>query len=395
MGSLRFAFDSITVQITSADCSDLLNALNAGKIRLYNVEYLDNLTVRLQIDRKDRMRAQQITQKCGGNYSSVGIAGVLHLVTRFAKRPVLLVFLALVLTLSFYLPNHVLFLSVEGNTTIPTRYILEIAAECGIRFGSARRQVRSEIIKNRLLEKIPQLQWAGINTNGCTAIISVQEKSLHDKLLQNKNAVASIIAARDGVIQSCTVLKGNPLCTVGQAVKAGQTLVSGYLDCGNLTKTTQANAEIKALTFRELELLSPAAIGKRGELTAKKVNYSLRIGKKLIKFYKDSGNLDTTCGKIYSEEYVRLPGGFQLPVAIIKETVEYYAYIQSPIFADWDSWLPEFARHHLKNLLISGEIISEESAVNTIEDGCYYYGRFACLEMIGQVKYEQTLPKDG
>ena len=37
--------------------------------------------------------------------------------------------------------------------------------------------IRSEKVKNSLLQRIPQLQWAGINTDGCVAVISVREKT--------------------------------------------------------------------------------------------------------------------------------------------------------------------------------------------------------------------------
>lgn len=392
---VKIAFNSITAQITCADCSGLMNAFIANNVRIYDVQYIDCLTLCLRIGRKDAKLAQHITVNNGGTFRKIQMSGVCVHLERLIKRPLLLIFLSMMLFLSCYLPSRVLFITVEGNQTIPAGYILEVAADCGIEFGSSRRQVRSEIMKNRLLEKIPQLQWAGINTSGCTAVISVREKTPLDNSKQNTSPVTSIVAARDGVIQSCTVLKGTPLCKVGQAVKAGQTLVSGYVDCGSVTKTTQAAAEIQALTFRELELMAPSPSLTRGSSIRTVTQFSLRIGKKLIKFYKDSGNLDSTCVKIYSEEYMRLPGGFQLPVAIIKETTEYFSQGDAPAVTDHSGWLSDYARKYLSNLLISGAVISEQTTVSPIEGACYYYGRFACVESIGQIKYEQTLPKDG
>ena len=391
----RFWFDCMLVEIVCADCAGVLNAMMASKIQVWETEHLGALTMRLKIDRKENGKLRDIAEKYGANMKVLRYIGLHPILIKWVRRPVLMAFLVVTFLLFSYVPSRVLFISVEGNRSIPTRYILEVAAECGICFGADRREVRSEIMKNRLLEKIPQLQWAGINTSGCTATISVQEKVLRDNQTLQKNVVSSVVAARDGVIQSCTVLRGDPLCTVGQAVKAGQTLVSGYLNCGMVTKTTQASAEIKALTFRELEVMAVAPLAVKGDVVRVKENYSLRIGKKLIKFYKDSGNLDSSCGKIYSEEYVRLPGGFLLPIAIVKETVQYYTDEQLTASADWDAWLSDFTTAHLKGLLISGEIVSKELALNPIDGACYVYGKFTCVEMIGQTKYEQTVPKDG
>lgn len=394
MRQWQFLLGKIRLQITSADCVGLLNALSNAGIYLIDVQYQGELTVLLTIPIHQHGELMKITEKQGASVKQIKKVGIYYTGKAILKRPVLLGLFALLFFLSCYIPSRVFFVSVEGNKDIPTKLILEAAGECGIDFGASRRSVRSEKMKNALLQKIPELQWAGINTTGCTAVISVREKTTQNTQKTETNRVSSIVASRDGIIQNCTVYQGNPLCMVGQAVKAGQTLVSGYLDCGIVVKATQANAEIRALTFRELEVLAPSATAYRGNSLSKKTNYSLLIGKKLIKFYKDSGNVGATCGKIYSQEYVRLPGGFQLPVAIIKETVSYYTQSNKVPTAGDNSWLADFADSYLQGTMIAGEILSGQTEVNAIDDGSYLYGKYACMEMIGQVKYEQTLLKD-
>ena len=385
----------VIAEITSADISALLNKLTANGIKLEKIRYRDDLTVRITVCRQNYQQLVALSEKHSAIVKRIGVFGVFSVINRFLKRPVLMLFLLLVFLLTCYVPGRIYFLSVEGNAQVPERYILEVAAECGIDFGAKRRLVRSEMMKNRLLEKIPQLQWAGINTYGCTAVISVREKTGSEKQEQSNYQISSIVASRDGVIRSCTVLQGNALCAVGQAVKAGQTLVSGFLDCGIVTKTTRADAEIKALTFRDLEVIAPISTGIKGEVQSIKTNYSLKIGKKLIKFYKDSGNLDTTCGKIYSEEYLYLPGGFRLPLAIVKETKTYYKPDGGKqTVSDTGEWLKDFANGYLKKTMISGEIISADAEVIPDTDAFNLRGRYACVEMIGLIKKEETIPKD-
>jgi len=167
------------------------------------------------------------------------------------------------------------------------------------------------------------------------------------------------------------------------------------LDCGIITKTTQADAEIKALTFRDLEVAAPHPTVMKGSKQETKTKLALRIGKNLIKFYKDSGNLDATCGKIYTEEYVYLPGGFRLPVALVKETEVYYSEGGGELpVSDAGEWVRDFANNHLKNTMISGEIVSADAEITPEAGALYLYGRYACMEMIGQIKYEEFIPKD-
>ena len=386
--------DYIDAEITSADISSLLNTLAVNGINLKNIQYSDALTVRISINRLDYQQLAIISDKHGATVKRIRNFGIFPVIKKFLRRPVLTLSLLLVFVLACYIPGRVFFLWVEGNVQVPDKYILEVASECGIGFGAKRRLIRSEMMKNRLLEKIPQLQWAGINTYGCTAVISVREKTHSEEERDTNYQVSSIVASRDGIIQGCTVFQGNALCTVGQAVKAGQTLVSGYMDCGILIKTTRADAEIKALTFRDLEVISPTATAVRGAKQRQTTNYSLRAGKNLIKFYKDSGNLDTTCGKIYSEEYVQLPGGFRLPFAIIQETT-YYTKPKDELLEKDDrlDWILDFSRDYLCSQMISGTILSEKTNL-TVNNGISLKGQYHCVELISQKKYEVSLPKD-
>lgn len=386
---------NIIAEITSADISSLLNTFTASGIQLRNIEYCNVLTVRITVSRKDYQQLVMLSEKQGAVVKKRGTHGLYPVTNRFLKRPILVLFVLFIFLLSCYVPSRIFFLRVEGNSQVPERYIIEVAAECGIDFGAKRRLVRSEMMKNRLLEKIPQLQWAGINTSGCTAVISVREKTRNESQDETKHQVSSIVASRDGIIQSCIVQQGNALCKVGQAVKAGQVLVSGYLDCGIVIKATQADAEIKALTFRDLKVVAPSPTAIKGIKQETKTKYGLRIGKKLIKFYKDSGNLDTTCGKIYSEEYVHLPGGFRLPIAVVKETeVNYNEGGEELVISDTGEWIKDFANNYLKNTMVSGEIVSADAEVTPDAGAFCLRGRYACKEMIGQIKQEDFIQKD-
>lgn len=390
----KLQLNQYTLSITCADCVSILNAFTDRGIRLDNVHYNGDLVLRCSLAKADYDSVAAIAQKFGASIKVLRYPYTSKITKTLGNRPVLTVFAAIMLLLSVYLPSRVLFISVEGNTSIPEKRIIEAAELCGIRFGTSRRQIRSEKVKNELLQKIPQLQWAGINTNGCTAVISVKEKTTQKVSDKKENVVASIVASRDGIIQNCTVYQGNSLCSVGQAVKAGQTLVSGYVDCGIVTKASQADAEIKALTFRELEVVAPTAAVTRGELYTKKTNYCLQIGKKLIKIGKDSGNVDTTCVKIYTEKFLQFPGGFRLPVGIVKETCQYYYEPAEASAAASEDWLDDYARKHLEETMIAGQVVSSQTDIEVGKDAYYLYGRYACMEMIGRLKYEQMITKD-
>ena len=390
---LLFLWGMYKLKIVSADNITLLNRLTNAQVRMKKVNYLNDLTMQLIVPIGEYKILQAVAEKQGAKLDIIERKGLINSFSAVLRRPVLAVFFLFLFFATCYLPGRILFVSVEGNATVPTNQILEAAEYCGIHFGTSRRSVRSEAVKNTLLQQIPQLQWAGVNTIGCTAIISVKEKSITPKPEDANQRVSSIVAIRDGIIQDCTVLQGNSLCVVGQAVKAGQTLVSGYVNTGLLIRGTQAEAEISALTNRDMELIAPQADRQRTRLMGVSRKYSIKFGKNLKKLYKDSGNPHTECVKIYSERYLTLPGGFQLPVCLIAETTYHYDTERANGESD-TQWLEAYAKEYLQNQMVAGRILSETTQIEPIDNAYYLYGKYACIEQIGKSKYEDTLPKD-
>lgn len=386
----------LEIEVTSADITNLLNQLYNAGITLYHINYITDLSIRLKILKKDYQNVKKITSKLGSTIKCIRSIGLPYFFEMILRRPVLCVFFLIITTFIITVPNRIFFVYVEGNEIIPTNKIIEVAEKNGIRFGSLRRDVRSEKIKNLILENIPELRWIGINTSGCTAVISVKEKTAQENNNNNlKQTVCSIVASHDGIIQRYTVLNGNPLLEVGQAVMKGQVLVSGYTDCGIITKATHANAEIFALTFREINVVALKPTYVRNELLEKKVRYSIRVGKNIINLYKDSGILDTTCGKIYVEDFWELPGGFRFPISIIKETTVVYSEAQNALtIANHASWIKDFAIGYIEDQMVSGEVISSKIAIDQTNAVTYLRGRYACSEMIAQIKLEDSIQKD-
>lgn len=381
----------VEVELTSADPAGALWAINRAGIVIYNAHQRGALTLRFSLQRKDHRKLRVLTRKRGEQLSFSGRQGLYWVARMLLKRPVLIVGILLILVLTFYLPTRIYFVEVEGNLSIPTKQIIEKAESCGIGFGSSRREVRSERMKNALLQAIPDLQWAGVNTYGCRAVISVRERTEPEKEIQ-KSGVSSIIAARDGVIREMTVLNGNPVCKVGQAVKAGQVLISGYTDCGICIRATYSEGEILAETQRTLTAVMLSEYIQRGEMTRRETKYSLIIGKKQINFYKDSGISDASCDKMYSVKYITLPGGFELPVALATEVWTYFDTQPAEISEETaEEILSEFSGQYLTGTMTAGQIEGRTESLQW-EDGIFFLrGRYACLEMIGKTRLEENL----
>jgi similar to stage IV sporulation protein len=278
---------------------------------------------------------------------------------------------------------------VQGNSQVSDIQILDAAERAGIKFGTLRRSIRSEQIKNQLLDMLPQLQWVGITTEGCVATISVRE--IHPDPNARLAPLCGIVAARDGVIQNMHITKGNALCVPGQAVKAGELLVSAYTDCGLNLRANGAEGEIYALTVRENKTALPAPYCVQGEKSGEILRCSLIVGKKRINFYKDSGICDTGCDKMYKEYYVSLPNGVQLPFGLgVEQNVVYEDLTNVSDFAQITA-LQEAARSYLVDQMVSGEVRGASETIETKDGLMQISGVYICHELIGREELEDVL----
>ena len=388
-------FGAVRVRILTGSPDQLLNRIYNAEINIMQVLLLDDVSIEVTILRRDIQKVKSFAEKSGASFKIVKNLGIYWNLIGLRKRKFLLLSILILVLLTLYIPSKILFVQVEGNQKIPANYIIDVVDTCGISFGADRRNVRSEKVKNALLEKIPELQWAGVNTYGCEAVVSVREKSMtvnDDKLMP----VSNVIATQDGVIEQCTVMRGNSLCKVGQTVKKGQVLVSGYIDCGRFTKAVRAEAEIYARTLRKTEVILPTNCSQRVVLTDSKTSYSIICGKNIIKLSQDSGILPAECVKIYELKYMTLPGGFILPLALVIESYKNAEFTSKRLEAESANvWVIDFSEKYIKDHMIAGQIISSDHNLIS-EVGCLRLsGKYICSEMIGQIKSEEIIQHNG
>lgn len=385
----------LRLKITAAEPERLLTQLIHSNIELLDITVIDFLTVKIKIRKSQYNLVVNIAEHCGASCHLIGRIGILWSIQSILKRPVLLTGVLLFIFLSSMMNGRVFFVAVSGNEYVPEKVILSKAEGCGIGFGAKTSKVRSEEAKNLLLKQLPQLQWVGITTSGSVATIQVKERSAQDSAKHTQQGVSSIIASRDGVISEMTVYKGTPIVRAGQSVQAGDTLVSGYTDCGIVQLGEQAEAEIFAHTFRAIEAVTPTPDKERDNCSKAHTCFMIRIGKKVINLCNHSGISDATCVKMYQEDYMTLPGGFQLPVSVIQMRT----YVCRMSVPEYDSeaprgWLPQYVLSYTGNQMIAGNILNEKWQWYIDDEGCILRGEFACHEMIGQVKFEEIIEQD-
>ena len=362
----------VRLRLTSAQPEGRLREF-ARQIRLERIEFIDSLTAEFDTSagdaRKLRLLDGERLEKIGGG-GLPRLLGILWQWRIFTAAVVLLGFLTVLL------PTRIWFVEVRGNGDVPAALILEKAADCGVSFGASRRALRSEQVKNHLLWAIPELRWAGVNTEGCVAVITVALRQEADA--PASKAPGDVVAALDAVVTEIFPQTGNALATPGQAVRAGEILISGTTDLGLTFRSDRAAGEVYGLTRRTFSAVLPEKHLERGDISRMVRKFSLRIGKKYVNFSNDSGILYGTCVKMRKVNDLTLPGGFVLPVALVTDTYLVCDTEQVSREISVEEILAQ-VRRYAREQMTAGAILSEESRLT----GTALTAVLECREMIG------------
>ena len=360
----------VRLRLTSADPEGRLRQFSR-QVKLERVEFRDSLTVDFDTTREN---ARKLHLSDGERLEQIGSGGLPQILGRIWRWKVLAGAMLLLGVLTVVLPTRIWFVQVRGNGEVPAALILEKAADCGVYFGASRRALRSEQVKNHLLWAIPKLGWAGVNTEGCMAVITVSLRQEGEKA--ELELPGDVVAAEDAVITGIYPQNGTAAVSMGQVVRRGDVLISGITD---LKRTVQrASGEVYGLTRRTVKVVLPqktAAKVDTGQVVRK---FSLRIGKKYVNFSNDSGILYGTCVKMRTVNYLTLPGGFVLPVALVTDTYRLCDTQTVSREISAEALLTE-ARGYVREQMTAGTILSEKYQLS--EDGLTAV--FECREMIG------------
>lgn len=304
------------------------------------------------------------------------------LVRPFRKRWGLAVGLVLFLGLVFYSSGFIWQVEVVGCEETSATQVLADLEAMGLQIG-CRRSIDVGPIENRYLKGNEKLSWMSINIRGTTAYVEVREKGIKPEVV-DLTVPSNVYAARDGIILSIMDYGGTRQVQVGEAVAAGDLLVSGdWTDKYGVRHFTRSIASIKAETFHETTV-SIAFNEKIRRKTGEKRNYfAISLGKFKFPLYftqKISYNeYDTMV-----EDYPLKVGAFAFPIRFHRTRIE---EVQITEVNRTEAEAEEAALAQLgffeKDLLAQTVVRKRQLQKNVTTDGLQIDAKFYCEEEIG------------
>ena len=272
-------------------------------------------------------------------------------------------------------------ITVTGNNRVTEVKIVDYLAQNGFSVGTGWSSVDKEQLEISIMAHFEDVAWISINKLGSTASIEIDE-TVNKPEMTEKN-VTNVRAAQDGVIVRMTVNSGWAEVREGDAVTAGDLLISGIRESEIDKKNHYAHA--KGTVLAQVESTITLNISRRQtekSYTYDKVYKTLYLFGLEIPLYlsKDGGTADESIEK----EYLVL-NDYRLPVGIITDKAKYY---NSQTVLLSDSELETLARSELekrKNGEIGEpEIVSENVSVQMNEDDCNITGQYSYIKDIGE-----------
>lgn len=355
-----FIRGTAVVQLSGAEPQRCLNRFASERLPFWDVKLVDDYTLTCRVYRRDLEFAARQAGRAMCTCTILRHEGLRREFYGLRRRKLLLLGSLLVLAGLIVLPNFVWTVQVQGNVEIPEEQILQELETLGVHFGAWGPSIESRKIKNEMLCRLGDLRWLAVNCSGGKATVLVSERTKSEPTV-SKRQVTNLIACRDGVVTEMSVLNGFPVCKVGQAVRKGQLLVSGYADWEYCTQATRSLGEIYAMTQRKITVRIPVTCLKKVYTGETHRTVYLTVGRKRIKISGNSGISTPNCDKMVEEKPLALPGGYQFPLKLTVETCRMYELEPRALEkAEAEDLLLQYAQRTMTGEMVAGTILQQD-----------------------------------
>ncbi len=391
MSIALFLRGSCTIAIPAVHRTAAMNLCLHLGLQYSNFEWCEDGSVRFSCTTPSARRFLVACQRRDIEAQIVEHRGFPRFLARIGERAGLVVGAVLALALIVLSGLFVWDVQVSGNVTLTEGEVIEELRACGFGVGSYLPALRVREIENRLLMATERIGWLSINTDGTVARVQIIEHVAGESEGDSHSPgtrPANLIATRDGQIEYLELYRGNAIVTAGQAVKAGELLVSGLYDSQTGSfRYTRAAGRVMARTERVITVEIPLSYEEKVYNDPVLQEIELHFFNFSHKIFKNSGNLDILCDIIKYNSNLGQLGSNRLPLSLSYTKVH-------PYHTEWRERGAEEAlglcyEELARQLsLLSGEIqlLQKEIATEVGESSVTLTCTLTCIENIAQVQ---------
>lgn len=338
---INFLRGSVCVAVSGPFPERFLNLCAQSGVGFWDLAWEGGQSLRLRVLRRDAGRAVELAERAGCTASLEGRAGLPAFLAGFRRRYALLAGLALALAAVCLLSQFILTVEVSGNETVPSAVILMELSRQGVRPGAYGPGLDLRRISQEALRRIEGLSWMSVNLHGTRAEVLVRERS-PSPTPRDETTPAHVVAAADGVLEDVEVLEGQALFREGQAVLAGEIVISGAVDLKEPQyaavdagqRLVHARGEVWAVTHRTLAACIPLEAQVKVYTGEEERRWSLSLLGRSVNFFGKASISSSGYDKMTTTHILTLPGGREMPLVLVETEYRAYETAAAPVRAD-------------------------------------------------------------
>ena len=312
--------------------------------------------------------------------------GLPHFIYKNRKRYSVFAAILLCFFVFAFISGRVFEIRVSGASTDTENAVLSSLSDAGLYPGAAFRSLDFSEIENGLKRACSSVAWVNLHRRGTVVYVNVIEKETEDS--SQENALANLVASEDSVIVAVSPSSGVPCVKVGDAVKAGDLLVSAVYSDGTLGGASgEVLGRVQGEIFVEVLKSEQKVTLKR----QKNVKIALNFFGFSINIFKNYRNLPNDCDIIESNRQLRLLGRASMPISLSVQTA-YLAQEQTVLLTEEEAIRLAEARLRasLSDLLSKGELVSMQTEGGFTERGYAFTLRYAQIRNVAEPKPIRT-----
>ncbi len=299
----HFLLGSVRLEVSGRFPERFLNLCGEEKVAFWDLQRCAAGTLRLCVGAHRVHRCRTLARRALCELRIAGGTGLPCFLLGLRRRRALLCGLGFALLGAIVLSQFVLVVQVTGNESLSDSVILTELQRQGFGPGSYGPGVDRRSLANEVLRHLPQLSFLAVNISGVRAQVVVREAAAEPEL-EDRWAAGDVVAAVDGVILAVDPVIGRSVVEEGQAVLAGELLLSGTEEqsagdgTGAVLSTLEVRAEgrVLALTRRVLRAAMPLEVSVPVLTGERERWYGLRLWGRSVKFYRESSFFPLSCG---------------------------------------------------------------------------------------------------
>lgn len=363
----KFLKGYVIIEIYGKNTARFINICLRRGIRIFGTQPLDDGALRLAVLKKDFFLLPSVARKTKTRVRIKRKRGLYNIAARYKKRPMFAAGLFVFLLFFAITSQFIWVVEINGVERADYDKIIAVLEENGVKSGARKKDLPPlGEIKKDILFRNDDIAWAWVYIEGAKARVEISEKVIPPRVT-DKSVTSDVSARCRGVIKKIIAKSGETLLKEGDAVEAGDVIISGKVSTyreGESEKYIYVRAigDVEAYTTHSAEGDYNTYYESRTPTGERKSYYSLELFGKKFDLFKNKSISYEEFDKIESRNELSLPFFGYSGIALCSERYEEVTVNREPLSTDaaLDMARTELEEKIAKELSVGSRLVSSD-----------------------------------